>query len=131
MRIEQIGISTTSDGEVQKVLAIATDLFAIHPTNGGGIEWDDMECAYCVAFTLTHRPTGYAVVCGRSWNEVLGYWSEIQSRTGIDWSLTDPEMVRTIVGPAFRDIKSAVEGRMLASRPAADAVDPHAGVTTE
>src|SRR5688572_11503121 len=98
MRIEQIVIKTSApDGESPKVLAIATDTFAIHPTDGGGIQWDEFEEAHCVAFSLTHRPTGYAVVTGRSWNEVLGYWSEIQSRRDVDWSFTDPDVVRKVV----------------------------------
>lgn len=115
MRIEQIEIKTDSEaGTAMKVLAIATDMFAIHPTNGGGIGWDDWNEGMSVAFTLTHRPTGYAVVSGRSWNEVLGYWSEIHARDGIDWSQSDPRAVQTTVGPIFRDIKNAVEARMLA-----------------
>lgn len=129
MRIEQIEIAAGPDDfnrEDSSALAIADDVFAIHPTNFGALEFDEDSEMPTVAFTLTHRPTGYAVVVGRSWVEVLGFWSEIHARSAVDWNITDPNEVRTRLGKEFRSIRKAVEGRMLAPRQAADAVDPSA-----
>lgn len=125
MRIEQIDIKggDASDPEPTSTLAIADEMFAIHPTRYGAIEADEWEEGPCIAFTLTHRPTGYAVVTGRSWVEVLGYWSEIHARSSVNWNITDPDVVSRTIGPVFRSIRKAVEARVIAASALPPAVD--------
>lgn len=114
MRIEQIEIKGGAADAPESIstLAIADDYFAIHPTGFGAIGWDENAEAPAIAFTLTHRPTGYAVVTGRSWVEVLGYWSEIKA-SAMDWNISDPESVRKQMGPEFRRIRKSVESRIV------------------
>lgn len=120
MKIEQIEIKGGDPDAPtnESTLAIVDDLFAIHPSRYGSIEFDDFEEGRpAVAFTLTHRPTGYAVVSGRSWVEVLGFWNEIHARSTVRWDISDPQRVSRELGPEFRDIRKVVEARVLAAVP--------------
>lgn len=123
MRIEQIEVKggDKEDPQAISTLAIADDVFAIHPTNYGAIESDPWEGSPNISFTLTHRLTGYAIVTGRSWVEVLGFWNEIHARKA-DWNISDPARVSKELGPEFRSIRKAVEARVLAVSEAAQAV---------
>lgn len=128
MRIEQIEVKGGDKDDPQAIptLAIADDVFAIHPTNYGAIQFDAWEGSPNIAFTLTHRPTGYAIVDGRSWVEVLGFWNEIHARK-TDWNISDPARVAKELGPEVRSIRKAVEARVLAASESAQpvgAVDP-------
>lgn len=93
------------------VLCLCDELFAIH-SDGVDYDIDEDDCDFAEPlFTITHRPTGYALRSGVTWELALETLLEVQRRPDVDWTWTDP-LVAKSMGEVWNDIKATVDRRL-------------------
>lgn len=112
MTVETITIAKAR-GETGVVLALCDGPFAVHSEGcmGDGSGFLEDPTAYVALFTLTHRSTGYAIKGCVPWRECLETLRELQARTDLDWSFTDPAHAKRL-GAAMKAINATVNARL-------------------
>lgn len=113
MLIEETIIETKDGPQKASALCVADELFSIRCT-GIRTEYIEDGIDEYPGFTLTHKPTGYAMLTAVRWDECLETLRQLRLRTDINWAFTDPVVAKSL-GQKWLEIRGAAQ-RVIAAR---------------